>query len=321
VLPGEVLVRSHAFSICGSDVELVTGVGGHPFVRYPVIPGHEWSGTVAEVRSVDAGLSVGDEVIVVGIAGCGHCRSCLAATPALCREGYQELGFTRPGGAAEWVSVAAAQVHRLPPEVPLSAAPIVEPAAVAMRALQAAAFKAGERIAVIGTGALGLLVIELARAMGAAGTVAIARSDAKLQRALGFGADEAISTALLSDHKSLGDVDVIVEAAGTSEAVELALAIASPASRVVLTGVAGSEATINVASDLVVLKALRVIGVAGASVESWRAVLELVGPARIDLDRYVTDRFPLSAAAAAFERAASGGAEVIRVVVEHDLGR
>ena len=84
VLPGEVLVRSYAFSICGSDVELVTGVRGHPFVRYPVIPGHEWSGTVAEVRSTDAGLSVGDEVIVVGIAGCGHCRSCLAATPGLC---------------------------------------------------------------------------------------------------------------------------------------------------------------------------------------------------------------------------------------------
>lgn len=316
---GEALVRARAFSICGSDLEIVDGARVEPFVSYPVVPGHEWSGTVVELGpGAEGRLQLDEQVVAEGIRGCHRCRACRAYAPALCVLGYSEIGFTEPGGGAEYVAVPVERLHRLPEAIPLSAAVLVEPAAVAVRALQAASFTAGESIAVIGAGALGLLILQVAAAMGANRTIAISRSSGTLERALRLGASAAIRSTEPGLRDSLKDVDVLVEAAGAAAAVELTLALAPVASRVVLAGVTGSSLPITVASDLFVFNGLSVFGVAGASPESWSKAISMLASTDVDLEPLITDRYPVSEADDAFERARVADPAVIRVVLEHD---
>ena len=316
---GEVLVRSHGFALCGSDLEILSGARTEPFVRYPVVPGHEWSGTVEALGEGVTEIAPGDRVVVEGIAGCRACRSCLAGTPALCVRGYSEIGFTIPGGGAEFVAVPVSRVHKVPSTLTSSAAMMIEPAAVASRALRAVGLRPGDRVAVLGAGALGLLSVAIARAMGAGHVTAMGRSPERLERARAFGAHALIAAPLGTTEPAAGlDVDVVIEAGGTASAVERAFAIASPAARVALTGVAGTGRTLTLASDLFVLKGLTVYGIAGADHAAWRFAIDLVSEARIPLESLITDRFPLDQSAAAYARAASGDPSVGRVLIEHE---
>src|SRR5215467_14391643 len=89
--PGEVLIRSRAVGICGSDVELYQGTRPTGFYRYPLIPGHEWSGEVAALGEGVRGLSVEERVVVEGFLFCGICQNCRSGLTNLCEAGYEEL--------------------------------------------------------------------------------------------------------------------------------------------------------------------------------------------------------------------------------------
>jgi L-iditol 2-dehydrogenase len=95
--PGEVVVRSRAAGVCRTDLEVLRGELDRRWVRYPCVPGHEWSGEIAEIGEGVEGLAVGDRVVCEGIIPCGRCRRCLAGDTNLC-ENYDQLGFTRVGG-------------------------------------------------------------------------------------------------------------------------------------------------------------------------------------------------------------------------------
>ncbi len=94
--PGEVLVRVGAAGICGSDVELLDGRRPEPYVRYPIVPGHEWAGVVEEAGAEVGELSPGDVVVAEGIRSCGRCARCRAGRTNLCAAEYAETGFTHP---------------------------------------------------------------------------------------------------------------------------------------------------------------------------------------------------------------------------------
>ena len=128
--PEDVLIRSHAVGICGSDVELYRGVRPVGYYRYPVIPGHEWAGEIVAVGEHVHNLSAGQKVVSEGFLFCGRCRNCRMGLTHLCEAGYDEIGFTRPGGMAEYVAVPARLVHTLPSESSLEEAALLEPTAV-----------------------------------------------------------------------------------------------------------------------------------------------------------------------------------------------
>src|SRR5690348_10350482 len=154
--PDEVLIRSRAVGICGSDVELYQGTRPEGFYCYPLVPGHEWSGEVAAIGERVRGLSVGDRVVAEGILSCGICRNCRTGLTNLCEAGYDEIGFTRPGGMAEYVAVPARLVHTLPPESSLEEAALLEPTAVVVHGFLRAQPRAGGTVVVIGDGNIGL---------------------------------------------------------------------------------------------------------------------------------------------------------------------
>ena len=169
--PGDVLVRSRYAGLCRTDVEVLEGALDRRWVRYPCIPGHEWSGVVEAVGEGVTGLEAGDRVVCEGFCYCGVCRRCRAGDTHLC-ETYDQLGFTRGGGYGELVVAPRRVVHRLPGNVELDAAVLVEPASVVLQGLSRARPEAGETIGVIGVGTLGALALVLARLFAPATLVA-----------------------------------------------------------------------------------------------------------------------------------------------------
>src|SRR4051794_1186557 len=161
--PHDVLVQSREAGLCRTDIEMMTGVFTDPrWVRFPVIPGHEWAGTVVEVGSDVESVEVGDRVVCEGFVVCHRCRRCRSGETQWC-ERIEALGFTRPGGYAELVAVPEQVVHRLPEHVSFDAGVLVEPASVVLRGLEKAGPQPGEAVGVIGVGTLGALAIALLR--------------------------------------------------------------------------------------------------------------------------------------------------------------
>jgi len=130
--PGEVLIRPDVVGLCGTDLEIVAGQIDPVYTRYPLVLGHEWSGTV--VSADGAALAPGTRVVAEGIVPCGHCARCRTGDTNLCAT-YDEFGFTRDGAATGAVAVAASLVHAIGPDVSAEDAALVEPAAVVYRAL------------------------------------------------------------------------------------------------------------------------------------------------------------------------------------------
>src|SRR5258708_15091819 len=159
--PEDVLIRSRAVGICGSDVELYRGIRPEGYYRYPIVPGHEWSGEVVAVDERVRGISPGDKVVAEGFLFCGACRNCRMGLTNLCEAGYDEIGFTRTGGFAEYVAVPARLVHTLPGNAALEQAALLEPAAVVANAFLRAQPGAGGTVAVVGDGPRGLQHMQL----------------------------------------------------------------------------------------------------------------------------------------------------------------
>ncbi|MDQ6634343.1 MAG: alcohol dehydrogenase catalytic domain-containing protein, partial [Gemmatimonadota bacterium] len=170
--PEDVLVESRAAGLCRTDIEMMTGVFTDPrWVRYPVIPGHEWAGTVVEVGANVDSVRQGDRVVCEGFIVCNRCARCRSGETQWC-ERIEALGFTRPGGYAELVSVPVRVVHRLPEHVSFDAGVLVEPASVVLHAVEKARPEPGESVGVIGVGTLGALAITLLRLRSPARIVA-----------------------------------------------------------------------------------------------------------------------------------------------------
>ena len=157
---GEVVARPVHVGVCGTDLELLAGIVDPAYVRYPLVPGHEWSGVIEAVGPDVIGLEPGQRVIAEGIIPDRVCAQCAAGRTNLC-EVYDELGFTRAGAAADQILVPAQVVHVLGEEVSLLEAALAEPAAVAWRAIGRGSPRPGERIAVVGDGTLALIAARL----------------------------------------------------------------------------------------------------------------------------------------------------------------
>src|SRR5207247_7537983 len=147
--PDDVLVRCHAAGVCRTDLDIVEGVLTDPrWVRFPVVPGHEWSGTVDEVGERVRDVTPGDRVVCEGAIPCNRCRRCKTGDTQLC-ESYDQVGFTRPGGYGEYVLVPRHVVHRLPGPVSFEAGVLVEPASCVLRGLERVSPRPGETVGVI----------------------------------------------------------------------------------------------------------------------------------------------------------------------------
>jgi L-iditol 2-dehydrogenase len=286
----EVLVRSRNVGICHSDFELYEGRYIIP-VSYPIIPGHEWAGEIAEVGSGVATLRPGDRVV-------GEC---------VVNNGDDHFGFSISGADAEYFVAKAAWLHRIPDELSFAQGAFVEPFSVAYSASFAAGgIDASDEVAVIGGGPIGLLCAITAATMG--GSVTLIEPQAH-RRALGLeiGARRAIDpsagplaeqVAELTDGRGF---DVVIEAAGAPAAMASALPIAALGGRVVLVGIdIGGSADVQI--GLVQSRALLVRGIIG-SAGLWPRTIRFMATSGVDPTPLLTATFPLGESTAALAAA------------------
>lgn len=296
--PDEVIVRSRAVGICHSDFELYEGRYIIP-VRYPVIPGHEWCGEVAELGRDVRGLTVGDRVVgecVVGPAGRDH------------------FGFSIDGANAEYFRARAEWLHALPEELSDTAGALVEPFSVAYAATRAAdRIDPSDHVAVIGGGPIGLLCVAAATGFNAPVTV-IEPQQARRAFALDLGARQALDPTEEGFEERVAELtggrgfDVVLEAAGAPAAMASALRVAGHAARVVFVGISiGSTGPADL--GLIQSKALQIRGIIG-SAGLWPQTIRFLAGGAVDPTAIVTARFPLADALAALDAARDTAANV-----------
>jgi threonine dehydrogenase-like Zn-dependent dehydrogenase len=243
-VPGEVVVDVERAGVCGTDAEFFTGEmaylhQGHS--SYPMRPGHEWCGTVAAAGDgVDPGW-VGRRVMGDTMLGDGTCRRCRRGQQHLC-ENRQEVGIRggRAGALAEQIAVPASSLHVLPDSVDAVLGALAEPGGNALRAAQAASPRPGDRVLVLGPGAIGSLAALFLRAAGAEVHL-MGRSPDSLAfaRSLGFG-----HTWTEGSVPGL-PFDAVIDASNAARLPALALDLVEPGGRVVYIGLAGIPSRID----------------------------------------------------------------------------
>ncbi|NKQ56311.1 alcohol dehydrogenase catalytic domain-containing protein [Amycolatopsis sp. K13G38] len=305
---GEAVVRVAWSGICGSDSELFAGTRAEPYVRYPVVPGHEWSGTVVELgEGADESL-LGKAVVGEGFRNCGHCDACRRGETTLCEAPYDETGFTQPGAWSNELCLPARLLHELPEGADLRAAALLEPAACMAEASLKAAVVPGERVAVVGGGTLGMLVTQLLAASSPAELVVV---DPRTDRA---ALAERYGARLCSPEQAPERFDVVVEAAGAPGTGALAVRLARRGGRVVLTGLAGTETTPLAPADLVA-SAVTVHTVFGAPSRAWSHAVRAFAAGLLDTAPLITHEFVLEDAAQALSALADPAAPTGKILL------
>ena len=286
----EVLVRSRNVGICHSDFELYAGRYIIP-VSYPIIPGHEWAGEIAEVGSGVTALRKGDRVV-------GEC---------VVNNGDDHFGFSISGADAEYFAAKASWLHTIPDELSLAQGAFVEPFSVAYSAAVAAGgIDASDEVAVIGGGPIGLLCAMTAATMGGAVTL-IEPQEHRRKLGLEIGARHAIDPTAGALSEQVAEAthgrgfDVVIEAAGAPAAMASAFPIAALGGRVVIVGIdIGGSA--NVEIGLIQSKALTVRGIIG-SAGLWPRTIRFMATSGVDPSPLLTATFPLHEGTAALEAA------------------
>lgn len=291
--PGEALVRVAYNSVCGSDLSFYKGVWHGS--TYPVVPGHEWSGTVVEVNG-----SVGAELVNSPVTGdltcsCGTCAHCAAGTPTLC-EDLQELGFTRDGACAEYMTIPVANLKRLPDALPLRVACQVEPLAVALNAVDRLKVTAGEKVAIMGAGGIGLLLAQAVRLRGGTVTAVAEPVPERRTAALAMGIPAAVpgdSGALVEwvRKNPKAEPDVILEASGYPSAVQEAVEAVRPGGRVGLVGYRIEEAGV-MSPHHIVLKVLTIQASMGPGTRFDEAI-DVLSSGAVDVDALLSHEYGL----------------------------
>lgn len=313
--PEDVLVASREAGLCRTDIEVMTGIFTDPrWVHFPVIPGHEWSGTVVEVGGNVDSVRAGDRVVCEGLIGCHRCAPCRRGETHWC-ERIEALGFTRPGGYAELVTVPSRVVHPLPDHVSFDAGVLIEPASVVLHGLEKAQLLPGETVGVIGIGTLGSLAITLLRLHSPARLVAYGIREAELELAQQLGATKVVSTS--TGTVAPAELDLVVDTSGAPSAIALATQICRPGGRALLLGIAGEGRSLTLPSDLLTGKDMTLIGSLGYPASVWSRVVGLVSDRVLELDRIVTHRFPAADFQEAVRLMDDRHGIVAKIVLEH----
>ncbi|MCI0547969.1 MAG: alcohol dehydrogenase catalytic domain-containing protein [Candidatus Rokubacteria bacterium] len=307
----EVVVRVAAIGLCGTDHRIWNG--DRP-VRYPLVMGHEMLGVVQAVGEAVGNLREGERVAVEPNYSCGACPLCREGNRNLCLSRVT-LGIDVHGGCAELVRAPARCCWPAPVALTDDQLLLVEPLAVVVRAVGRAAPRAGESAAVVGMGTLGLLAIQVLKARGLR-VLAVGRSPRRVALAEELGADAVASAAAGAPSAEAQrfsrreGVDLVIETAGTADAVGQAAALARPGGRVVLTGLPHAPSSVDFFS--VVRREITLVGSMIYQDEFPRAV-ELLATGAVNGARLLTHRFPLAGIEDAFH--AHRSPEAIKVAV------
>ncbi len=308
----QILVRTGAATICTSDL---IDVRDNPFsIRLPVVMGHEGSGTVAAVGTAVEGFRVGDRVATHPVHPCGVCANCRRGMAHLCQD-MGHFGINLPGTFAEYYLVRADRARQIPDHVPFTVAALAEPLCVCLEALAQANVESGGRLLIVGDGPFGVLIARLALSLSLDKVVIAGRHDFRLGYA---GGAVQINTRGCADLRArlraeVGDsgFDAAILAVGSVQGARDALALLRAKGRLVVFAPSG-ETPVDF-FDLHV-RELEIVGACNDQDRFDEAVTRLANPA-LALADLVTHIFPIEAYQEAFDLAATGREEAMKVAL------
>lgn len=302
---GGVLLAVKTVGICGSDLHVYEG--HHPFVSYPVLPGHEVSAEIIAVgQGVDAAY-IGRKVVIEPSFPDGE-RPRFEQGRYNIASQLRVMGFQAPGAMADFFTAPLDRLHFVPDDFSHEQGALVEPSAVAVHAVRLAGNVAGLRVGVIGAGTIGLLTAQVAQAYNAA-SVYVAELDEKrrhIATRLGFETVPALAPQAF---------DLVFECVGVEGSMRSAIHACRKGATVVIMGVFGKE--VAVPMGLVQDWELRLLGSLMYVGDDYREAIRLLEQGSIKIDAIITHRFPLSNAVAAFAKALERDA-VLKVLLEVD---
>lgn len=291
---GEVLIEVSACGVCGTDRHIFEG--SYP-ARFPVVPGHEFAGVVVDLGPDVMGFSKGDRVCVDPNIPCGKCYFCRAGKIHFCTQ-QLTIGQHIDGAYAPLTAVLASQVYRLPDKVTLDQGAMVEPVACALHGIDQAQIEPGDTVVVLGAGAIGLILMQLARAAGAAKIIVSEPLESRRNLALELGADLTVDpfSESLTDvvkHETSYGANVAIEAAGVAETAQQAIGLVEPTGTVLIFGACSPKDEIVVHPYDIYRRELRIVGAFVNPFTMNRAMVALA-TGKVKVDPLFTHRMPIT---------------------------
>jgi len=285
--PRQVVLRVAAVGICGTDIHIVDGE--FEPTPYPITPGHEFAGTVVAVGSQVTEVAEGDRVAVDPSLFCGECHYCAIGRGNLC-ERWNAIGVTTPGAAAEYAVAPVANCYRLPDDLPLDHAALIEPLSCAVHGFDLLPGRLGEHYLVYGAGTMGLLMGQLARYAGAASVSVVDLNEARLSVAAKLGADAVARNA--DDLDRPEGWEVVVDCTGVVPAIEDGLTRVRRGGTFQVFGVAAADATARFSPFRIYNDEITVVG-SMAVLHSFGRAVDLMAKGVVDAATMISHSFPL----------------------------
>ena len=290
--PGEVKLRVDYCGICATDIEeyeygpkFIAHDAPHPLTgrSIPLVIGHELTGTVVATGDGVERFVAGDRVVIYGAVSCGECLWCRNDKEILCPSvGF--VGFSRDGGLAEYMTWPASRVIPVPDGVTSQQADLTEPTAVAIHAVRRAAVGAGQRVAILGTGTVRILALQVAKAAGAH-AYAVDRRQVSLDMALELGADAAINSDTADAPEALKELtgglgpDVVIDAAGGANTTDLAVQLTRCGGKVVIVAIYTSKPAFDF--NDIVTREIDLLGSLGYTMKEVREAVDLIAEGKV----------------------------------------
>jgi L-iditol 2-dehydrogenase len=312
-------MQTRRIGVCGSDIHVFHGL--HPYTSYPIVQGHEVSGVVAAVGKNVEGFAVGDRITFTPQVTCGECYPCKHGMYHIC-ETLKVMGFQTDGAGQEYFALPAWNVLKLPDDLSLDHAAMIEPVAVAVHALGRGGDVRGKRVLVLGAGTVGNLTAQSAKAMGAESVMITDLNDYRLDKANACGIDFCVNTARedlgqsLATHFGPARADLILECVGVQATVDQAVENARKGTTIVIVGVFGEKPAVDL--GLVQDRELSLVGTLMYQKPDFWTAIELISAGKMCLDDLITHRFKFEQFLQAYQTIEESKGETIKVMIELD---
>ncbi len=313
--PDDVRIEVAYCGVCGTDLHIYLGHMDQR-VAMPHIMGHEMSGVIREVGQNVIEWRAGDRVVVRPIDPCGDCPACRAGHSHICHN-LNFIGVDTPGAFQGSWTVPAHTLHRLPAEIALDVAALIEPLSVACHDIRMGNVQPGEFVVVIGAGPIGMLTALVAREHGA--TVVVSEVNPYrigFARQLGIEAvdpTEVDLPAYVEEKTGGAGADVVFEVSGSAAGAEMMTRLPRTRGRIVVVGIQSEVPAVDLFRFF--WRELRLYGARVYEPEDFETAIELAAGGRLPLDRLITHRYPLADLRKALEEMASGG-NVMKILID-----
>lgn len=295
----EAIIKISHTGICGSDLDRVLKTGTYTF---PTIPGHEFSGKIEKINEHET-LAIGDPVVVAPMQPCFTCENCQQGNYGQCT-GYKFMGSRNDGAFAQYLKVPLKNVIPFPKHVPLKYGALIEPAAVTLHGLNRIKITAGDTVAVLGCGTIGLFAIRLARLLGAIRIIAVDLAEEKLETAKKLGATILINSAKTNATEKIneltGGVQIAIETAGVPFTQIQTAEITRDHGKILLLGTAHKDVTFPAATfERIIRGEITMTGSwnsysAPFPGQEWQTIIDFIGNGSLDMSEFITHTISLN---------------------------